>query len=82
MSPRSLCLIIALSLNLEECQNISMLLDMYLSHIGMCLNTGLCLNVGVCLNIFVPQAFFDFVKVQGKVHPCTGTEALYRPYGP
>jgi len=18
----------------------------------------------------------------GKVHPCTGTEALYRPYGP
>jgi len=22
------------------------------------------------------------VKVKGKVHPCTGTEALYRPYGP
>jgi len=21
-------------------------------------------------------------SVQGKVHPCTGTEALYRPYGP
>jgi len=21
-------------------------------------------------------------KVKGKVHPCTGTEALYRPYGP
>jgi len=21
-------------------------------------------------------------KVRGKVHPCTGTEALYRPYGP
>jgi hypothetical protein len=20
--------------------------------------------------------------VKGKVHPCTGTEALYRPYGP
>jgi hypothetical protein len=20
-------------------------------------------------------------KVKGKVHPCTGTEALYRPYG-
>jgi len=19
---------------------------------------------------------------KGKVHPCTGTEALYRPYGP
>ena len=22
------------------------------------------------------------VVVKGKVHPCTGTEALYRPYGP
>ena len=22
------------------------------------------------------------VKVKGKVHPCTGIEALYRPYGP
>jgi len=21
-------------------------------------------------------------KSKGKVHPCTGTEALYRPYGP
>jgi len=25
----------------------------------------------------------DFtVKKKGKVHPCTGTESLYRPYGP
>ena len=23
----------------------------------------------------------DMIK-QGKVHPCRGTEALYRPYGP
>jgi len=22
------------------------------------------------------------VKNNGKVHPCTGTETLYRPYGP
>ena len=22
------------------------------------------------------------VKVKGKGHPCTGTEAVYRPYGP
>jgi len=22
------------------------------------------------------------VNVNSKVHPCTGTEALYRPYGP
>jgi len=21
-------------------------------------------------------------KVKGKVHPCKGTETLYRPYGP
>jgi len=24
----------------------------------------------------------DTNKVKGKVHPCTGTEALYRLYGP
>ena len=21
-------------------------------------------------------------RIKGKVHPCTGTDALYRPYGP
>jgi len=25
---------------------------------------------------------FLFSKGKGKGHPCTGTEALYRPYGP
>ena len=25
---------------------------------------------------------FRLLKVKGKVHPCTGTEALHRPYGP
>ena len=24
----------------------------------------------------------ESLKIKGKVHPCTGTEALYRPYGP
>jgi len=24
----------------------------------------------------------NYVKSKGKLHPCTGTEALYRPYGP
>jgi len=24
----------------------------------------------------------SLIKGKGKVHPCTGTEALYRPYGP
>jgi hypothetical protein len=22
------------------------------------------------------------LRYKGKLHPCTGTEALYRPYGP
>jgi len=26
--------------------------------------------------------FHSSGKKVGKVHPCTGTEALYRPYGP
>jgi len=41
----------------------------------------------------VPSLIFDTVPekknylmrhpvTHGKVHPCTGTEALYRPYGP
>jgi len=25
---------------------------------------------------------YEGKKGKGKVHPCTGTEALYRPYGP
>jgi len=28
------------------------------------------------------QALPKEVKGKGEVHPCTGTEALYRPYGP
>jgi len=34
----------------------------------------------------VAACFLTVVKVhkgkKGKVHPCTGIEALYRPYGP
>jgi len=32
----------------------------------------------------VPTSLCEFPhgKGKGKVHPCTGTEALYRPYGP
>ena len=26
--------------------------------------------------------FTDILYIKGKVHPCTGTEALYRSYGP
>jgi hypothetical protein len=25
---------------------------------------------------------YDISRLRVKVHPCTGTEALYRPYGP
>jgi hypothetical protein len=28
--------------------------------------------------IYIPT----HIKGKGKVHPCTGTEALYRPYSP
>jgi len=28
------------------------------------------------------QKFIPHTKGKGKMHPCTGTEALYRPYGP
>jgi len=28
------------------------------------------------------KVLVHIVKGKGKVHPCTGTEALYRPYGP
>ena len=32
--------------------------------------------------LLVPDLESNVDKVKGKVHPCTGTEALYRPYGP
>ena len=32
-------------------------------------------------NNFKP-VFLKYIKGKGKVYPCTGTEALYRPYGP
>ena len=31
---------------------------------------------------FCDSTYWCKVKNRGKVHPCTGTEALYRPYGP
>jgi len=27
------------------------------------------------------KLYMNTTKGKGKVHPCTGTEALYRPYG-
>jgi len=30
----------------------------------------------------VASCYTHYVKGKGKVHNCTGTEALYRPYGP
>ena len=42
------------------------------------------------INVKKNQNGIDFIdivcvvncKIKGKVHPCTGTGALYRPYGP
>jgi len=39
----------------------------------------------VCWNILSrlwKKVQVKWCKVEGKVHPCTGTEALYRPYDP
>jgi len=33
------------------------------------------------LKFFIFRGNQMFIKVKGKVRPCTGTEALYRPYG-
>ena len=35
-----------------------------------------------CVTDFLPLFGEYFSKGKYKVHPCTGTEALYRPYGP
>ena len=35
----------------------------------------------VLREIFEPKGKDVTGKGKGKVHPCTGTEALYRPYG-
>jgi len=29
-----------------------------------------------------PDGTHTYIKGKGKGHPCTGTEALYRPYNP
>jgi len=34
------------------------------------------------INIITILCISYNVKGKGKMHPCTGTEALYRPYGP
>ena len=31
---------------------------------------------------YVVHNSISSIKGKGEVHPCTGTEALYRPYGP
>jgi len=32
--------------------------------------------------VWHPLGLLLLLSIIGKVHPCTGTEALYRPYGP
>jgi hypothetical protein len=32
--------------------------------------------------LFMMTTVATFIQLLNKVHPCTGTEALYRPYGP
>ena len=46
------------------------------------------ISVTVCLFDYAARAQGNpgyatvYTPMKGKVHPCTGTEALYRPYGP
>ena len=50
--------------------------SLYSSHIH-CMQTTAMRNHNlfeICSDVFT--------EGKGKVHPCTGTEALYRPYGP
>ena len=48
-------------------------------HYGM-VRKGQCMGLTVALNENFCSVKLN-VKVKGKGHPCTGTEALYRPYG-
>ena len=51
---------------------------------NLLVNTELCAVTHKMLIIFScdETLMFGNVKKRVKVHPCTGTEALYRPYGP
>ena len=44
--------------------------------------SGLMTAVSCSTATVLCKIFATMVKNKGKVHPCTGTEALYRPYGP
>jgi len=41
-----------------------------------------CILIMSTLNLPVSLNFIVIIKKKGKVLPCTGTEALYRPYDP
>jgi hypothetical protein len=47
-----------------------------------CQNTGYHVGMAVDLNDLLEFVFLSMKKVKDEVHPCTGTEALYRLYGP
>jgi len=34
------------------------------------------------LRVYYLQPQYSLALIEKKVHPCTGTEALYKPYGP
>ena len=54
----------------------------------ICTNFDFLINNHVCFIIVIFLCnlnfceHFNFLVTKGKVHPCTGTEALYRLYGP
>jgi len=48
------------------------------------LKLGLCVGLSSCHDTLSLHMRKEKIGLgsKGKVHPCTGTEALYRPYGP
>jgi len=50
-----------------------MMIMMMMTIMAIILTTG---------GVYIPTYVCLYGKGKGKVHLCTGTEALYRPYGP
>ena len=47
-----------------------------------CVSMSVCVCEHECMCVCERVASYFTTGKKAKVHPCTGTEALYRPYGP
>jgi len=64
----------------------SVRLSLRISSDNSCITATMNFIILTLCRFIIRQHFatFDYyrMKIKGKVNPCTGTEALYRPYGP